>query len=121
MGGPGNSVLPLSLGFATGDEEVSASQPKNCRSSSAFGAHEKAAPFSDRDERHHGLGDLPANFVSVPSDRVLAIPIQVQAHRVERHAIPGTQGEADLLEQSGTPEPRCQYAVSRGSRTIFSY
>lgn len=78
-----HGVLPGPLGQAPRDQQIAISQCEHPRFPSTLRAKEEAPRLAKRDQHHYRALDLLVNVIGVPSDAVLAVPVEIESDGVE--------------------------------------
>src|SRR5439155_17750389 len=74
--------------------------------------------LSQREKRNDGVFDLPADAVAVPGYAVLAVPVEVEARRVEHDAIARRQRQAHAVEDLRTQRDAGAQVPRRGQARL---
>src|SRR5207237_1876835 len=94
-------MLPLALGLAAGDQQITAPELERDGAPPAFWPQQEAARLAERDEHHHGFLDRCVDLVRMPGHAVAAVAIEVEPARVENDSVAARQAEEPLLQPAG--------------------
>src|SRR5436305_6750970 len=101
-----DAVLPPTLEGPARHQEIAPTQLEGARpAAAAAGAGEEPARISQRHQGHDRLGDLAGDPVAVPGHAVAPVAIEVEAHRVQGHAVARRQHLSHALEDGRLERP----------------
>src|SRR4029077_903180 len=92
------AVFPCPLRLPSRHQQIAAPEMQRARLAASFGPEQELSWLSQRDQRHDGLLDLLPDPVAVPGHAVPAVPVEVEAGRVEQDTVPGAKRDPDLVE-----------------------